>query len=79
MLHLLGMTHADLINLWPSLSDFASDIGVGYESAKAMRRRSSIPCGYWKYMVEAASRRGLHEVSFVRLADIAAIAKEVPA
>jgi hypothetical protein len=70
------MTHSDLINLWPSLTDFASDIGVGYESAKAMRRRSSIPSGYWKYMVAAADRRGISGVTYDRLAEIAAVPRE---
>lgn len=73
MLHLLRMTHADLINLWPSLTAFAADVGVGYESAKAMRRRSSIPPAYWKRMVDAARDRGIDGVNYERLAEIVAL------
>lgn len=66
------MTHADLINLWPSLSDFAEDIGVSYETAKAMRRRSSVPGRYWKTMVDRAAERTLDGVSLEALAEGAA-------
>lgn len=53
------MTHADIINLWPSLSDFAADLAVGYGTAKAMRRRESIPSEYWLSAVRAAESRGI--------------------
>lgn len=67
------MTHAGIINLWPSLSAFAADVGVSYETAKAMRRRGSIPSGYWVRTVTAAQSRQLDGVTFERLAEIAAI------
>jgi len=51
------MTHADLINRWPSLSDFAADLAIEYGTAKAMRRRSSIPSEYWLVAVRAAEKR----------------------
>lgn len=70
------MTHADLINLWPSLAAFADEIGAQYETAKAMRRRGSIPSGYWVRVVEAARSRGLDEVSFERLAELVAMPVE---
>lgn len=73
------MFHASLINLWPSLSDFADDIGVAYETAKAMRRRGSVPGGYWIRMVEAAQRRGIEGVTLRRIAEVAAQAKDVAA
>lgn len=67
------MTHADLINLWPSLSVFADEIGAHYETAKAMRRRASIPPGYWVRVVDAAKRRGFADVTYERLAELVAI------
>jgi hypothetical protein len=58
------MTHETIINLWPSLSVFADDIGVSYGTAKAMRRRGSIPPQYWPRMIAKAVERGIKPVSF---------------
>lgn len=66
------MSHTDLINLWPSLSDFASDLSVKYGTAKAMRRRSSIPPGYWAAMVAKAKARKIKGVTEEALALAAA-------
>lgn len=56
---MVAMEHRSIIDEWPSLSDFASDIGAAYGTAKAMRRRSSIPPAYWPAAVAAAEERGL--------------------
>lgn len=66
------MSHSDLINLWPSIGDFAADLGVEYGTAKAMRRRSSIPPEYWLSMVAASSARGIKGISLDALAQAAA-------
>lgn len=71
------MSHAELINLWPSLSDFADDIGVPYMTAKGMRRRGSVPAGYWLAMEEAASARGIEGISVRRLAEMVAVPRSV--
>lgn len=68
----MWMSHASLINGWPSLSVFADDIGVPYVTAKAMRRRSSIPSAYWLRAVEAAKARGVSNVTLEALAAYAA-------
>lgn len=70
------MTHAAIINLWPSLSSFADDIGVPYVTAKAMRRRGSIPAPYWMMAVSKASERGLDGVTLERLAELVAVFPE---
>lgn len=57
------MTHFDIINLWPSLSEFADDIGVEYGTAKAMRRRGSIPVEYWPAVIRMATERGIDGIS----------------
>lgn len=67
------MTHADIINLWPSLSCFADDIDVPYVTAKAMRRRGSIPAGYWVRVVDRAKAREIPDVTFARLAELVAV------
>ena len=70
------MTHSDIINLWPSLSDFAGDIGVEYGTAKAMRRRASIPVEYWPKVIAKAAERGIDGITpesmLKAVADIAA-------
>ena len=73
------MTHADLINLWPSLSEFGADLSIEYGTAKAMRRRSSIPPEYWLAMVRSADARGIAEVTLEALAAAVAPATEAAA
>lgn len=68
------MTHSDIINRWPSLSDFAADLGVPYGTAKAMRRRSSIPPGHWARVVSQAALRDLHGVTLQALAEAKQVA-----
>lgn len=71
---LSDMTHADIINKWPTLSDFADDLGVQYGTAKAMRRRGSIPPEHWMTVVTKATDREIEGVSLEILA--AAVAKQ---
>lgn len=71
------MTHSDIINEWPSLSDFAEDLGVQYGTAKAMRRRNSIPPEYWMTVVNAARKRKIKAVKLESLA--ASVAKTMEA
>lgn len=62
------MTHTEIINSWPSLKDFAEDIGVAYGTAKAMRRRGSVPAVYWDVMISKAASRHIVGVSYKKLA-----------
>lgn len=61
-----------IIALWPSLSDLATDLGVGYESAKAYKRRNSIPSEHWSALIKAADKRGIEGITAERLAALAA-------
>lgn len=74
-LYLIAMTHASIINLWPSLSDFADDLSVAYGTAKAMRRRGSIPPQYWPVVIRKADEREIEGVSLEAL--VSAVASEV--
>lgn len=58
----------ELVERWPSLSEFADDLGVPYDTAKGMRRRGAIDSSYWTRVVASASRRGLAGVTYERLA-----------
>lgn len=68
------MTHAEIINKWPSLSDFADDLGVQYGTAKAMRRRASIPPEHWLTIIGKATEREIEGVTLEVLAS--AVAKQ---
>jgi hypothetical protein len=61
-----------IIELWPSLPEFASDVDVIYVTAQAMHRRDGIDACYWPAMIEAAARRSIRGVTLERLAAIAA-------
>lgn len=57
------LCHRDIINAWPTLSDFAAEIGVTYGAAKAMRRRGRIGIEHVDAVVSAAEARGLAGIS----------------
>ena len=65
------MSHTQIIDRWPSISEFAKDAGVSYGTAKAMRRRGSIPSEYWPKLVSGADDRSIDGVSYEALAKIA--------
>jgi hypothetical protein len=62
------MSHIQIIAKWPSLSDFASDLGVAYGTAKAMKRRGSIPADRWVDVVEKAKARKIKDITLEKLA-----------
>jgi hypothetical protein len=66
------MTHSEIIDLWPSLSDFAADLSVKYGTAKAMRQRCSIPSVYWVMVVQKARARRIKGVTHEALAQAVA-------
>ncbi len=54
------------------LGDFASDIGVPVNTAKQMRKRDSVAPEYWDAWVRGAVARDRDDVTYERLAKIAA-------
>lgn len=76
---LCAMTHTEIINLWPSLSDFADDLGIQYGTAKAMRRRGVIPSEYWLTATVAADGRSISGVTLEALASAVARQPETAA
>lgn len=65
-------TFRDVINAWPTLDDFASDIRVEPNTAKQMRTRNSVAAAYWPDMISGAKRRKIVGVSLEKLAALAA-------
>lgn len=62
------MSHIQIIEKWPSLSEFAADLGVAYGTAKAMKRRGSIPSERWVEVVGKAKARKIKGVTLEALA-----------
>lgn len=59
-----------LIDLWPSVSAFADDIGIRERHAQVMRFRNSVPPDYWSAMVAAAKRRAIKGITYEGLAKL---------
>lgn len=54
---------ADLIGKWKTITEFAADVGCGYEAARKMRDRGSIAPEHWPNIVSAAKKRRIKGVS----------------
>ena len=65
-------TFTEIIDRWPSLQEFAADIGVKYVTAQVMRHRNSIDSKHWKALVSGAEKRLFSDVTLDRLAEISA-------
>lgn len=66
-------TFTSIIDRWPSLQDYADDIGVQYVTAQLMRHRNSIASKHWKAVVGGAEKRQIEGVTLEALAEIAAL------
>lgn len=53
-----------LIDQWPTITEFAADVGCGYEAARQMRMRNSIAPKHWPSVIQASAARGIEGVSF---------------
>ncbi|MBO0141474.1 hypothetical protein JZX87_09895 [Agrobacterium sp. Ap1] len=53
-----------LIDLWDTIGDFASDVGVEYEAARQMRLRDSISPRHWDRVIAAATRKKIKGVDW---------------
>lgn len=63
-------TYKQLIDAWPSLTTFADDLSVDYNTAKKMRSRDRVHSSHWRAMVSAAATRGISGVTLEVLAEI---------
>lgn len=62
---------ADIIGLWPTVIEFAADVGVPETNSRAWKARNSIPPRKWNAVVMAAAARGFRGVNIQLLADLA--------
>lgn len=65
-------TFGDVIGLWPSVKEFAGDIGITPLLARQMRNRDSISAKYWQRIIDAADERDIPGVTYEALAALAA-------
>jgi hypothetical protein len=68
-------SHREIIDLWPSLTIYAADLGIDYGLAKAQRHRNSIPDPYRPHVVAAARRRKIAGVTYKTITLTAAARK----
>lgn len=61
-----------IIGLWTDLGEFAGDIGVPENTAKAMRFRDSVAPRHWQKLVDAARARKFRDVTLDELARLKA-------
>ena len=56
-------TFREVLGLWPSLRDFASESDAPLVSARKWQQRDSIPPEFWIQVSEAAQRRGFNGIT----------------
>lgn len=52
-----------LLGRWPSVAEFARDIGINPSHAQTMKTRGSIPVDYWPATIVAAKQRHIEGVT----------------
>ncbi len=57
-----------LIDQWPTIAEFAADVGCGYEAARQMRIRESIAPKHWNGVIAATTAKGIDGVDWKWLA-----------
>lgn len=65
-----------LIEQWPTITEFAAEVGCGYEAARQMRRRQSIAPEHWANVISASKAKEIDGVTFEWLAQQRASAAE---
>ena len=53
----MATSFAEIIDLWPSVADFAADVGVPFHTARNWRARGSIPAHRWAAVIDSGRRR----------------------
>lgn len=58
--------------MWPTVAEFARDVGQNVAAVKKWKQRDSIPSVHWLAVVQAAQSRGIE----ISLNDLAAIQQQ---
>jgi len=59
---------SSLIDFWPTIAEFAAEVGCGYEAARQMRRRESIAPEHWTKVISVSEAREISGVTYEWLA-----------
>jgi predicted GIY-YIG superfamily endonuclease len=70
-----GASFRPIIAKWPTLTDFAKDVGITLNNAVAIRRRDSIPTRRLLAVAKAAEKRGFGTVTLNALVTIKGLQK----
>jgi hypothetical protein len=63
----------EVIGLWGTVTAFSRDTGIPENLSKSYKARNSLPAHWWKRVVAAAEARGFVQITFEKLAEIAAL------
>lgn len=55
----MSIQHHEIIDLWPSTSELAKDLGVNGWRVQKWRTRNKIPSSFWVELIAAGKKRGL--------------------
>ena len=55
------INHSKIISLWPTVGEFANDIGEKETTCRGWKLRDSIPSKYWQKIIDAAKPRDFEE------------------
>ena len=61
-------TISELVSRWDRITQFAADVGCGYEAARKMRDRESIAPEHWPNVIRASVEKGVPGISYEWLA-----------
>lgn len=65
--------HSEIISLWPSVGEFANDVGQKETTCRGWKLRDSIPAKYWQEIIVAAQNRKFNKnITFETLVKSAA-------
>jgi hypothetical protein len=71
-MYVFFMTHVpetieDLFDAFGKIVTFSESVGCGYEAARQMRRRGSIPVKLWPKLIAACEANGIGNVDYEKL------------
>jgi hypothetical protein len=63
IIRVMRLTHTQIIDLWPSVGEFAEEMGVNHRTARSWKQRISIPSHYWARLISCALVKGFNSVT----------------
>lgn len=54
----------ELISRWPTVAEFAADLGCAYQAARKMKDRQSISPSHWPRIIDLCADKGIPGVNW---------------